>query len=127
MSSVTLTNAARQKLQVSMTPAKTLAQALGEFCAKFDLDPSEYTLVHNKKTLDLALAFRLSGVSSNANLEVRKAATSSKAGTRHFCVRLSQRVFFVSVCSRFASSRLHLRFFGCVANASTPFAIPLCR
>jgi hypothetical protein len=80
MATISLSMGARQKVQVSMTPAKTLAQALSEFCAKFDLDPSEYSLVHNKKTLDLSLSWRLSGISANATLEVKKAATSSKAG-----------------------------------------------
>lgn len=82
MSTVTLAMGLRNKLQVTMTPAKTLAQALGEFCTKFDLDSSEYTLTHNKKQLDLALAWRLSGISANATLEVRQAASSSKAGTK---------------------------------------------
>jgi tether containing UBX domain for GLUT4 len=82
MASVTLAMGLRQKLQVSMTPAKTLAQALGEFCSKFDLDPSEYSLTHNKKHLDLALAWRLSGISANATLEVKMSASSSKSGTR---------------------------------------------
>lgn len=82
MASISLSMGTRQKVQVSMTPAKTLAQALAEYCSKFDLDPSEHTLVHNKKVLDLSLSWRLSGISANANLEVRKAASSSKAGTR---------------------------------------------
>ena len=64
-----------------MTPAKTLAQALNEFCSKFDLDPTEYNLVHNKKQLDLSLAWRLSGISANATLEVKRSATASKGGT----------------------------------------------
>jgi len=103
MSSITLTNGARQKLQVSMTPAKTLAHALSEFCSKFDLDPAEHSLVHNKKPLDLSLAFRLSGISSNANLEVKKAATPSKTGTKHFCVELSHRSSFSPLSTLFKS------------------------
>lgn len=82
MASISLSMGTRQKFQVSMTPAKTLAQALAEYCSKFDLDASEHTLVHNKKVLDLSLSWRLSGISANANLEVKKAASSSKAGTR---------------------------------------------
>jgi hypothetical protein len=81
MASVTLSMGLRQKVQVSMTPAKTLAQALAEFCVKFDLDASEHALTHNKKAVDLALSWRLSGISANATLEVKKAATSSKVGT----------------------------------------------
>lgn len=80
MASISLSMGTRQKFQVSMTPAKTLAQALAEYCSKFDLDASEHTLVHNKKVLDLSLSWRLSGISANANLEVKKAASSSKAG-----------------------------------------------
>lgn len=81
MASVNLVLGTRLKLQVQMTPAKTLAQALGEFCKKFDLDSAEHSLTHNKKTLDLALPWRLAGISANATLEVKKSAAPSKAGT----------------------------------------------
>lgn len=81
MSSVTLQLNMRQKAAIPMTPAKTLAQALNEFCAKFDLDATEYNLFHNKKQLDHALAWRLSGISANATLEVKRAPSTSAGGT----------------------------------------------
>lgn len=82
MASITLKLNVRQSLQVPMTASKTLAQALNEFCAKFDLDPTEYNLIHNKKQVDLSLAFRLSGINNNATLELKRSAPSSSGGTR---------------------------------------------
>lgn len=81
MASVTLQLSLRQKAAIPMTPSKTLAQALNEFCAKFDLDPTEFNLLHNKKQLDLALAWRLSGISANATLEVKRSPNANKGGT----------------------------------------------
>lgn len=97
MPNITLAAGLTQKLQVSMTPAKTLAQALSEFCAKFDLDACEYTLSHNKKELDLSLSWRLSGISANATLDVRKSATSSKAGTSNHSIVVTQSTLILSL------------------------------
>jgi tether containing UBX domain for GLUT4 len=41
-------------------------------CKKQGFDPSEYCLIHQKKTLDITLSFRLTGVPNNGHLELQK-------------------------------------------------------
>ncbi|EGD85328.1 hypothetical protein H112_06231 [Trichophyton rubrum D6] len=66
---IVLNSSARRAL-IKVTPTKHLSDVLGEACSKFNINPAQYGLKHQKKTVDLSLSFRLSGLSSGARLEL---------------------------------------------------------
>ncbi|EFE42486.1 hypothetical protein TRV_02794 [Trichophyton verrucosum HKI 0517] len=66
---IVLDSSARRAL-IKVTPTKHLSDVLGEACSKFNINPAQYGLKHQKKTVDLSLSFRLSGLSSGARLEL---------------------------------------------------------
>ena len=80
MSNLTIlcTNGRRQQIKVQ--PNTKILEILDEVCKKQGLDPNEYDLIHHKKSLDVALTFRLSGLPNNAQLELRK----NETGPRQF-------------------------------------------
>ena len=56
-------------VQAASTPVLTI---LEEVCLKQALDAADFELVHQRRSLDLALSLRLSGVPNNAVLELRR-------------------------------------------------------
>ncbi|TQS36278.1 hypothetical protein Golomagni_03278 [Golovinomyces magnicellulatus] len=65
-----------KRATVRVTPGSYLSDILEEACEKFCVQPTEYTLKHNNKSLDLSRTFRLSGLSSGARLELVLASRS---------------------------------------------------
>ncbi|EEP79943.1 conserved hypothetical protein [Uncinocarpus reesii 1704] len=69
-SHVVVIDTTARRATIKVTPAKHLSDVLGEACAKLGLDATQYGLKHQKKSLDLSLSIRLSGLSSGAKLEL---------------------------------------------------------
>ncbi|EFR01695.1 hypothetical protein MGYG_04698 [Nannizzia gypsea CBS 118893] len=67
---VIILDASARRALIKVTPAKHMSDVLGEACSKFNINPAQYGLKHQKKTVDLSLSFRLSGLSSGARLEL---------------------------------------------------------
>ncbi|RKF71290.1 putative ubx domain protein [Golovinomyces cichoracearum] len=61
---------------VKVTPGNYLSDILEEACEKLGVQPTQYSLKHNNKSLDLSRTFRLSGLSSGARLELILASRS---------------------------------------------------
>ena len=78
MTSLTITHNFKS-VTISVTPSTTLAQVLTEFCNKNSLSPDDWTLTSKNKELDLSLTFRLSGLVSNAKLELKRRQVSVTA------------------------------------------------
>ncbi len=68
-----------KSVNISVTPSTPLAQVLSEFCTKNSLNPDDWTLSSKNKELDLSLTFRLSGLVSNAKLELKRRQVSVAA------------------------------------------------
>lgn len=71
MSSVTIfcPNARRQQIKVQ--PNTKIIDILEEVCKKQGFSPNEHELVYQKKSLDLTLTFRLSGIPNNAVVDLK--------------------------------------------------------
>ncbi|KAK2753599.1 hypothetical protein FQN54_007376 [Arachnomyces sp. PD_36] len=69
-SHVVVIDSAARRAVVKVTPTKHLSDILAEACTKLNLNPSQYSLKHNNKQVDLSLSIRLSGLSSGAKLEL---------------------------------------------------------
>ncbi|KAL4775526.1 GLUT4 regulating protein TUG-domain-containing protein [Aspergillus nidulans var. acristatus] len=69
-SHVVVLDSTARRATIKTTPGKYLTDILQEACKKFGLDASQYGLKHKSKQLDLSLAFRLTGLSPGAKLEL---------------------------------------------------------
>lgn len=80
MSSITVfcPNARRQQIKVQ--PNTKIIEILEEVCKKQGFVPNEHELVYQKRSLDLTLTFRLSGISNNAVIDLKKL----ESGPRQF-------------------------------------------
>ncbi|RMZ95066.1 Tether containing UBX domain for GLUT4 [Brachionus plicatilis] len=80
MSSVTVfcPNARRQPVKVQ--PSTKIVDILEEVCKKQGYSPNEHELVYQKKSLDLTLTFRLSGIPNNAVVDLKML----DSGPRHY-------------------------------------------
>ncbi|KAM5449433.1 hypothetical protein MaudCBS49596_004914 [Microsporum audouinii] len=67
---VIVLDASARRTLIKVTPTKHMSDVLSEACSKFNINPAQYGLKHQKKTVDLSLSFRLSGLSSGAKLEL---------------------------------------------------------
>ncbi|KIH47421.1 hypothetical protein ANCDUO_22519 [Ancylostoma duodenale] len=80
MTSVTVLCPNARRCAVKVTPGMLLKQILEEACLKQGFDVEAYQLENQKRRVDLALPFRLSGLPNNATLEmVPKADTGTNA------------------------------------------------
>ena len=62
-------NGRRVKIQIG--PSGLLVDVLYEACERFGLgDVAPWTLLHNRKPLELSVTFRLSGLAGNATLDL---------------------------------------------------------
>ncbi|KAM3171788.1 hypothetical protein ACTXT7_015897 [Hymenolepis weldensis] len=55
---------------IPVVPTEPLIKVLEAACAKKSLDPKLHKLVHNRRTLDLSVPFRFSGLANRATLEL---------------------------------------------------------
>ncbi|KAL4819149.1 GLUT4 regulating protein TUG-domain-containing protein [Aspergillus spinulosporus] len=69
-SHVVVLDSTARRATIKTTPGKYLTDILQEACKKLGLDASQYGLKHKSKQLDLSLAFRLTGLSPGAKLEL---------------------------------------------------------
>lgn len=69
-------NARRQ--QIKIQPNTKVLEVLEEAAKRQGLDPNEYNLVYQKRVLDISLTTRLTGIASNATLDLRKSDTLRK-------------------------------------------------
>nr|CDS33624.1 alveolar soft part sarcoma chromosome [Hymenolepis microstoma] len=56
--------------EIPVVPTEPIIKVLEAACVKRSLDPKLYKLVHNKRTVDLSVPFRLSGLANRATLEL---------------------------------------------------------
>ncbi|KAI9930899.1 hypothetical protein ASPWEDRAFT_34603 [Aspergillus wentii DTO 134E9] len=80
-SHVVVIDSTARRATVKTTPGKHLTDVLQEACTKLGVDASQYGLKHKSKQLDLSLAFRLSGLSSGAKLELVQLSRSPSVVT----------------------------------------------
>ena len=66
------------RVSVKIQPNTKVLEVLEEACKKNGLDYNEHQLVHNKRTIDISLTTRLSGVTNNATLDMKKMDTPRK-------------------------------------------------
>uniref|UniRef100_A0A0K0EQT8 TUG-UBL1 domain-containing protein n=1 Tax=Strongyloides stercoralis TaxID=6248 RepID=A0A0K0EQT8_STRER len=77
MSSLIILSPTAHRTIVKVTPNKILQEVLEEACLKQGLIPEQYKLVYQKKSLDLSLPFRLSGLSNGTTLNLQYFESSS--------------------------------------------------
>ncbi|KAL4878521.1 GLUT4 regulating protein TUG-domain-containing protein [Aspergillus karnatakaensis] len=80
-SHVVVLDSSARRATIKTTPGKYLTDVLQEACRKLGLDASQYGLKHKSKQLDLSLAFRLSGLSPGAKLELVQLSRSPSVVT----------------------------------------------
>ncbi|KAL4978032.1 GLUT4 regulating protein TUG-domain-containing protein [Aspergillus desertorum] len=80
-SHVVVLDSTARRATVKTTPGKYLTDILQEACKKLGLDASQYGLKHKSKQLDLSLAFRLTGLSPGAKLELVQVSRSPSVVT----------------------------------------------
>ncbi|KAJ6108394.1 hypothetical protein N7523_009717 [Penicillium sp. IBT 18751x] len=78
---VVVIDATARRATIKTTPAKHLTDVLQEACSKLGYNPSQYSLKHNGKQLDLSLSYRLSGLLSGAKLELVQLSRSPSVVT----------------------------------------------
>jgi len=71
-----------KKGSVPVKPNTTIAEAVSNFCKKVGLEEDGWTVINQKKELDLSLTYRLSGLPSNAKLTlVKRTSTANQEVT----------------------------------------------
>jgi tether containing UBX domain for GLUT4 len=63
-------NGRRQMVKVNANTK--ILDIIDEVCKKQGYNPNEFDLIHQRKTLDISLTYRLSGIPNNAQLELKK-------------------------------------------------------
>lgn len=66
------------RASVKIQPNTKVLEVLEEACKRNGLDYNEHQLVHNKRSIDISLTTRLSGVTNNATLDLRRMDTPRK-------------------------------------------------
>ncbi|KAL4906505.1 hypothetical protein BDW74DRAFT_150555 [Aspergillus multicolor] len=80
-SHVVVLDSTARRATIKTTPGKYLTDILQEACKKLGLDASQYGLKHKSRQLDLSLAFRLTGLSPGAKLELVQLSRSPSVVT----------------------------------------------
>ncbi|CEL02680.1 hypothetical protein ASPCAL03846 [Aspergillus calidoustus] len=80
-SHVVVLDATARRATIKTTPGKYLTDILQEACKKLGLDANQYGLKHKSRQLDLSLAFRLTGLSPGAKLELVQLSRSPSVVT----------------------------------------------
>ncbi|EAU34533.1 conserved hypothetical protein [Aspergillus terreus NIH2624] len=80
-SHVVVLDSTARRATIKTTPGKYLTDVLQEACKKLGVDPNQHGLKYKGKQLDLSLAFRLSGLSSGAKLELVQLSRSPSVVT----------------------------------------------
>jgi tether containing UBX domain for GLUT4 len=70
--SVTIVYPNARRLQLKIQPTTRILDIIEEACMKQGLVPNDYGVVHQKRSIDVTLAFRLTGIPNNAILELKK-------------------------------------------------------
>ncbi|KAL2809941.1 GLUT4 regulating protein TUG-domain-containing protein [Aspergillus granulosus] len=78
---VVVLDATARRATIKTTPGKYLTDILQEACKKLGLDARQYGLKHKSRQLDLSLAFRLTGLSPGAKLELVQLSRSPSVVT----------------------------------------------
>ncbi|KAL4944918.1 hypothetical protein BDV06DRAFT_186120 [Aspergillus oleicola] len=80
-SHVVVLDSRARRATIKTTPGKYLTDVLQEACKKLGVNASQYGLKHKSKQLDLSLAFRLTGLSPGAKLELVQLSRSPSVVT----------------------------------------------
>ncbi|KAL4755274.1 hypothetical protein BDW72DRAFT_56860 [Aspergillus terricola var. indicus] len=80
-SHVVVLDSTARRATIKTTPGKYLTDILQDACNKLGLDASQYGLKYKSKQLDLSLAFRLTGLSPGAKLELVQLSRSPSVVT----------------------------------------------
>lgn len=66
------------RVSIKIQPNTKVLEILEEACKRNGLDYNEHQLVHNKRSIDISLTTRLSGVTNNATLDMKRMDTPRK-------------------------------------------------
>ncbi|KAL2867941.1 putative UBX domain protein [Aspergillus lucknowensis] len=80
-SHVVILDSTARRATIKTTPGKYMTDILQEACKKLGVDPNQYGLKHKSRQLDLSLAFRLTGLSPGAKLELVQLSRSPSVVT----------------------------------------------
>ncbi|KAK0659245.1 Tether containing UBX domain for GLUT4 [Lasiodiplodia hormozganensis] len=75
-SHVVVVDTAARTARIKTTPAKHLTEVLSEACAKFNLNPDNFTLKYNNKPVDLSRTIRLANLPPGAKLDLVQGSRS---------------------------------------------------
>ncbi|KAF9884171.1 hypothetical protein FE257_002229 [Aspergillus nanangensis] len=78
---VVVLDSTARRATIKTTPGKYMTDVLQEACRKLGIDANQYGLKYKGKQLDLSLAFRLTGLSSGAKLELVQLSRSPSVVT----------------------------------------------
>ncbi len=78
MSSLTILYPNARRVQIKIQPNTTVLEIIEEACKRQGLEPSEHTLHYQKRTLDISLTFRMTGIANNTTLEIEKLEVARK-------------------------------------------------
>ncbi|KHJ80230.1 hypothetical protein OESDEN_20099 [Oesophagostomum dentatum] len=90
MSGVTILCPNARRCFVKVTPGTLLKQVLEEACLKEGFDVAAFRLVNQKRSVDLALPFRLSGLPNNATLEMVPASDAGSKSVATIALQVPQ-------------------------------------
>ena len=76
MVTVLCPNGRRQ--QVKVIPNTKILEIIEEVCKKQGFNPNEYELYHQRRSLDITLAYRLTGCPKNAHFDLKKLETGPR-------------------------------------------------
>ncbi|CAJ0589722.1 unnamed protein product [Cylicocyclus nassatus] len=92
MSSVTVLCPNARRCTVKVTPGTLLKQVLEEACLKEGFELDAFYLTNQKRRVDLALPFRLSGLPNNATLEMVQASGAGAGAVATIALQVPLRV-----------------------------------
>ncbi|KAK7727707.1 hypothetical protein SLS57_002749 [Botryosphaeria dothidea] len=75
-SHVVVVDTSARTARIKTTPGKHLTEVLSEACAKFNLNPDNYTLKFNNKSVDLSRTIRLANLPQGAKLDLVQGSRS---------------------------------------------------
>lgn len=78
MSSVNIVYPNARRVQLKIQPTTKIIEIIEEACKRQGLDPNVHSLHYQKRTLDISLTFRHTGVANNVTLDMQKLDTPRK-------------------------------------------------
>ncbi len=70
--SVTILYPNARRVQIKIQPSTTVLEIIEEACKRQGLESNQHSLHYQKRTLDISLTFRMTGIANNTTLELEK-------------------------------------------------------